>query len=182
MLRLVHRSAQSVWVLFQTNYPRLTETIISHVSGDGKIASLRSDGPVLAPDAALPIAGPVATGEPIALQPSGFAQPSIAQIVGSLFVWQNGRVGMEWLAAYRRFDAVAPQGSPDRPGIAINVARRRRPDRTAMRRLAAMFMSRSSGRLYLFRLKGLVSDSHSQRRQPPGDMAKTSILTVLKQR
>lgn len=116
------------------------------------------------------------------MQLSDFAQCSIAQIVGSLFVWQNGRVGMEWLAAYRRFDAVAPQGSPDRSGIAINVARRRRPDRTAMRRLAGRFMSWRSGRLYLSRLKGLVSDPRSQRRQPPGDMAKTSILTVLKQR
>lgn len=77
----------------------------------------------------------------------------------------NCCVSMEWLTGYGQFGALAPPGDPDALGIAMNVARNLRPDRTAMQRLAATFTLESSGQLYLAKLTALVSESHRQRRE-----------------
>jgi glycosyltransferase involved in cell wall biosynthesis len=77
----------------------------------------------------------------------------------------NCCVSMAWLTGYGQFGVVVPPGDPDTLGIAMNVARHLRPDRTAMHRLAAKFTLESSGQLYLSRLTALVSDSNRQRRE-----------------
>lgn len=77
----------------------------------------------------------------------------------------NCCVSMEWLTGYGQFGLVVPPGDPDTLGIAMNVARHLRPDRTAMQRLAAKFTLESSGQLYLSKLTALASDSHRQRRE-----------------
>jgi hypothetical protein len=60
---------------------------------------------------------------------------------------------------------VVPPGDPDALGIAMNVARHLRPDRAAMRGLAAKFTLESSSQLYLSKLTALVSDARRQRRE-----------------
>ncbi|MDP5281405.1 glycosyltransferase [Sphingomonas sp. DG1-23] len=77
----------------------------------------------------------------------------------------NCCVSMEWLTGYGQFGVVVPPGNPDTLSVAMNVARHLRPDRTAMRRLAAGFTLESSGQLYLSRLTALVGDSRHQRRK-----------------
>jgi glycosyltransferase involved in cell wall biosynthesis len=77
----------------------------------------------------------------------------------------NCCVSMEWLTGYGRFGVVVPPGDPDILGIAMNVARHLRPDRTAMQRLAAGFTLESSGQLYLSRLTALISYSNRQHRE-----------------
>jgi len=77
----------------------------------------------------------------------------------------NCCVSMEWLTGYGQFGVVVPPGDPDTLGIAMNVAKHLRPDRTVMQRLAAGFTLESSGQLYLSRLAALVGDSHRQRRE-----------------
>lgn len=77
----------------------------------------------------------------------------------------NCCVSMEWLTGYGQFGVVVPPGDPDTLGIAMNIAKHLRPDRTAMQRLAAGFTLESSGQLYLSRLAALVGDSHRQRRE-----------------
>lgn len=77
----------------------------------------------------------------------------------------NCCVSMEWLTGYGQFGVVVPPGDPDTLGMAMNVARHLRPDRTAMQRLAGRFTLESSGQLYLARLTALVGDSHRRRRE-----------------
>lgn len=77
----------------------------------------------------------------------------------------NCCASMEWLTGYGQFGVVVPPDDPDALGIAMNIARHLRPDRTAMQRLAARFTLESSGRLYLSELASLVSDFHRQRRE-----------------
>jgi len=80
-------------------------------------------------------------------------------------VTMNSGAGEEWLTGYGQFGVVVPPGDPDTLGIAMNVARHLRPDRTAMQHLAAKFTLESSGQLYLSRLSALVDDFHRQRRK-----------------
>jgi glycosyltransferase involved in cell wall biosynthesis len=77
----------------------------------------------------------------------------------------NCSVSMEWLTGYGQFGVVVPPGDPDALGIAMNVARHLRPDRAAMRGLAAKFTLESSSHLYLSKLTALVSDARRQRRE-----------------
>jgi len=77
----------------------------------------------------------------------------------------NCCVSMEWLTGYGQFGVVVPPGDPDTLGIAMNVARHLRPDRTAMRRFAATFTLENSGQLYLAKLTALVGESHGRRRK-----------------
>jgi glycosyltransferase involved in cell wall biosynthesis len=80
----------------------------------------------------------------------------------------NCCVSMDWLTGYGQFGVVVPTGDPDTLGIAMNVARRLRPDRAAMRCLAARFTLENSGQLYLSRLAALVDDAHRQHRWKMG--------------
>ncbi|MDR7156702.1 glycosyltransferase involved in cell wall biosynthesis [Sphingobium xenophagum] len=77
----------------------------------------------------------------------------------------NCCVSMEWLTGYGQFGVVVPPGDPDALGIAMNVARLLRPDRSAMQCLAASFTLESSGQLYLSSLAALVRDANRQRRE-----------------
>ncbi len=77
----------------------------------------------------------------------------------------NCCVSMEWLTGYGQFGVVVPPGDPDILGIAMNVARHLRPDRTAMQHLAAGFTLESSGQLYLSRLTALVADTRRRSRE-----------------
>lgn len=76
----------------------------------------------------------------------------------------NCCVSMEWLTGYGQFGVVVPPGDPDTLGVAMNLARHLKPDRTAARRLAERFTLESSGPLYLSRLTALVSNTRRQRR------------------
>lgn len=77
----------------------------------------------------------------------------------------NCCVSMEWLTGYGQFGVVVPPDDPDALGMAMNVARRLRPDRVAMQGLAATFTLESSGQLYLSKLTALVGGSHLRRRE-----------------
>lgn len=88
-----------------------------------------------------------------------------ALVAGLPIAATNCCVSMEWLTGYGQFGVVVPTDDPDTLGMAMNIARHLRPDRTAMKCLAARFTLESSGQLYLSRLEALVGDSRRQRQE-----------------